>query len=281
MRQPPCQLPAGENATYSLCAQLHEPLYRQQMRAKAPPLLLAVGLEQKLSQSVDGPTPVADLILRLLGHLRVGPALSFVWLEDRIPSEIRRASGRHDPPRCAPVEEMHLLPRSRRVREQASCEGALVLEAAEHSVQAIVAQGLEEPLDVDAGEPFQSVEAKGGVLNHHGPQDLLCSQQALLSSDLLGIALQLGQINLLIRHPERQLGPRLQNLNDLLQLVGVARDERDCLRHPFGLRTVGNLLGPCQCFPDGKVSGHRTLEERLHLPVVGFPEQAQRSPTRL
>ena len=108
-------------------------------------------LGKKDPKLLKGSTPVADFILEVLRHFRVGFSLSLVGLEDRVPAKVRWAPGGNDPPVGSPVKDVDGLPGSVGIRHNGLSVGRPVFEAVKHSIQAVVTAPFQEPLDVGPG----------------------------------------------------------------------------------------------------------------------------------
>lgn len=132
----------------------------------------------------------------------------------------------------AALEQNGLVAGPAREGKGADGLGRFVVVGGKQLVEAVVADGLVEPLDVDAREAAEGVEAEARVLDEDGAAHAVGGDAALFQRHALDGALQLGQVDGLGAHDDAR---RLQDGLDLAQLVGVARDEVD--------RRLGHLEG--------------------------------------
>ena len=94
-------------------------------------------------------------------------------------------------------------------------------------------------LDVWAGQPVERVEAQRGVLHNHSTAHLARGKLALLSRDLLRLALQLGEVHLLVDQRERQLlATAFEEHFHLLELFCISSHKSDNLTIEWSRRSV-------------------------------------------
>lgn len=197
--------------------------------------LVDVGLEPLL-ELLKRLAPVRDLVLLCLWHLCVCLALVF---KGRVPAEVGRASRRHDLAIGPALEEDRLVARALGVPEGADGLGGLVLEAVEHLVQVLDADGLHEPFDVWSREVVHGLEAEAGILHQDGATNMLGSPPALVQRHLLHSALDLNQIHALVTQLDAAVS---QDGLDFGKLVGVAGDEVELLGCHFGCLFRGSWI---------------------------------------
>ena len=88
-----------------------------------------------------------------------------------------------------------------------------------------MARLLQEPLDVGTGQAVERVEAEQRVLAHDGASGGGRGEDALLPRDVLGLALELGQVQGAVADGEGQRRAGVEDGRHLLEFFGVAGDE--------------------------------------------------------
>lgn len=89
-----------------------------------------------------------------------------------------------------PATNLDLVPRPRTEGKNALRVSRFILETPEECVEAVVAESLEEPLDVGPRQSAQGVEAQSCVFHHHGPTHLVVDKQKTV--DAVGAVCAVG-----------------------------------------------------------------------------------------
>mmetsp|Transcript_17574 Transcript_17574/g.37173 ORF Transcript_17574/g.37173 Transcript_17574/m.37173 type:complete len:213 (+) Transcript_17574:147-785(+) len=178
-------------------------------------------LHHKLAKLRESTTPMRNRILLLFAHFRKRLSmLRFRRFKHRIPTKVRRSSGRNDVPRRPTDEHLRRRLRRRGKAEYALGVGRLILVSRQKFVQTVVTGLVEEPLDVHARKTPQGVVAQGGVLDDDRSVHFLGGQFAFFDGDLLRLALQFWQVDLFVDDTEGEAVA--QNGNYLLEFFGIA-----------------------------------------------------------
>ena len=174
---------------------------------------------------------MADLRLRRLWHLGVRLRVS-LGLEHRVPPKVSRAARWDDLTGHSAVECDDVGAGAGTKGKDCLRVRRLVVVGSEQVVETNVAGLLEEPFYVWPWEAVERVEAERSILCDDRAANLRGGKLALFRRDLVGLALQLRQVDLLIGEREGQaacitataLG---EEELDLLELLGVAGDKCD------------------------------------------------------
>lgn len=179
-------------------------------------LLLFEALQEDL-QLLQRQKPMRDFILQLPIHLRIRQLIA-LWFKHRVPPKVLPAPRAHNRALLHTLEQLHLLARPRAVRKRAHRLRRLVLEPRQHVVQALVADCLQEPLDVGPGQALERRERQRGVFNKNGPVEGRGRGKSFCGADLGDGSLDLDKIE----GVAGELAFGAENVVGLAQLVSVA-----------------------------------------------------------